>query len=256
MKNQYFGDQTDYIKYGVLRHLEKIGFPLGVHWALTPDDGTSDGSRVGYLTKHREWRHYDPVVYDGIVEALANGRRDLRVVEDLQFVPSAIFCSDRWSTDPENRMWSIDQLLSALSGSSLVFIDPDNGIEVTSIKSRSKNSYKYIFMEEIEYVWNRNHSILIYQHFPRVERDTYVRRQLERVSAAVGGASTTAILTSHVAFLFCFQNHHAEMGERAVREISKHWTPATRMFGEKLNPDMVIDTQESESQEQQLDLPA
>ena len=44
MKNQHFGDISDYRKYGLLRALQSSGDGrLLVAWMLTPDDGSRDG---------------------------------------------------------------------------------------------------------------------------------------------------------------------------------------------------------------------
>ena len=41
MKDQYFGDISDYRKYGILRALRsKVQGTLLVAWMLTPDDGS------------------------------------------------------------------------------------------------------------------------------------------------------------------------------------------------------------------------
>ena len=49
MKDQYFGDIGDYGKYGLLRFLAKKGIKIGVHWYLTPSDGSNDGKFTDYL---------------------------------------------------------------------------------------------------------------------------------------------------------------------------------------------------------------
>ena len=48
MKNQYFGDITDYRKYGILRVLESAGIKTGVCWMLTPPNN-----------KHGNLTHYE-----------------------------------------------------------------------------------------------------------------------------------------------------------------------------------------------------
>ncbi len=46
MKNQYFGDVNDYLKYGLLRQLSNEGrFKICVCWMLTEPDGTTEGGK-------------------------------------------------------------------------------------------------------------------------------------------------------------------------------------------------------------------
>ena len=63
MKNQYFGDVKDYLKYGLLRCFAASGLDLGVCWLLTRDDGSTDGSDRRYL-EQPSWREHDPALYD------------------------------------------------------------------------------------------------------------------------------------------------------------------------------------------------
>ena len=47
MKNQYFGDKPDYVKYGLLRCLGNGGeTSIAVCWMLTPGDGSRQGNRL------------------------------------------------------------------------------------------------------------------------------------------------------------------------------------------------------------------
>jgi hypothetical protein len=46
MKDQYFGDVNDYLKYGLLRCFAEAGWRVGVCWMLTPDDGGRDGGSL------------------------------------------------------------------------------------------------------------------------------------------------------------------------------------------------------------------
>ncbi len=225
MKDQYFGDQTDYIKYGVLRSLSAAGLDLGIHWAHTPNDGSSDGSRLTYLSKSNEWRHYDPPVFDLLKQSVENDNRQLRVVESENLIPNSTMCFDEWTDDHEGRTTSLIGFLESLQPGSLVFLDPDNGLEVQSTPYGSPASHKYVYLEELASVWQSGHSILLYQHFPRVARTPYVESQLERIAAVTPGAHTVAIITSHVAFLILLQKQHRNTASEALDQIIDHWNP-------------------------------
>ena len=64
LKNQYFGDVNDYLKYGILRELSKSAESLHVVWMLTESDGSADGKFTEYLSSPGKWRHYDPALFD------------------------------------------------------------------------------------------------------------------------------------------------------------------------------------------------
>jgi hypothetical protein len=225
MKNQYFGDQTDYIKYGILRAIVAAGAPLGIHWTLTEDDSSSDGSRTRYLNAVNQWRHYDPPIFDAILERVRVGDRRLQLVEELAFVPNAVQCFDKWESSVELRRNSIQALIEKLSHHSVVFLDPDNGLEVASARKGKLGASKYIFLDEVSRFWASGHSVLIYQHYPRVQRVPYVRQQLARLNAVLPRMHAAALLTSHVAFLACIQDEHRLIIEAAFNQIVERWSP-------------------------------
>jgi hypothetical protein len=225
MKNQYFGDQTDYIKYGILRAFVMSGARLGIHWTLTDDDGSSDGSRIRYLDTPSQWRHYDPPIFDAICNRVRAGDRRLRIVDELSFVPNSVQSFDRWEARSESRLNSIHALLNQLSANSVVFIDPDNGLEVASTKKDKLGASKYVFLDEVGIIWQRGHSVVIYQHYPRVQRIPYAREQLRRLKAVLPGMNEAALLTDRVAFLACIQEQHRQIVSSSFDRIVEHWAP-------------------------------
>lgn len=225
MKNQYFGDQTDYIKYGILRGFAESGARLGIHWTLTDDDASSDGSRTKYLEAADQWRPYDPYIFDAIAQRVRSGDRRLRVVEELGFIPGAIQSFDRWETCPIARSQSLQNLIERLPAESIVFLDPDNGLEVASARPNTRAASKYVFFEEVKAIWLQGHSVIVYQHYPRVQRVPYVRQQLLRLREALPNMTEAALLTSHVAFLACIQHQHRQIAATALRQITSQWAP-------------------------------
>lgn len=224
MKNQYFGDQTDYLKYGILREIA-AAIPLGIHWTLTEDDGSADGSRTRYLTAASQWRHYDPLIFDALLERVRAGDRRLRLVEELGFIPEAIQCFDKWESTTQARHTSIEAFLEKLPPSSVVFLDPDNGLEVASTRKDRPAASKYVFLDEVFKFWDAGHSLLIYQHYPRVQRVPYVLQQLARLRPVLAGMQGAALLTSHVAFLACIQLDHRTDIENTFTRVAKRWSP-------------------------------
>jgi len=239
MKNQYFGDQTDYIKYGILRALAESGARLGIHWTLTEDDGSSDGSRTKYLRAPSQWRHYEPEIFDAIFQSISSGNRRLQLVEELSFIPNTIQSFDRWEQSADARFRSIRSLLDKLPQNSVVFLDPDNGLEVASARKGKPGASKYVFFDEISMFWQSGHSVIIYQHYPRVQRVPYIRQQLMRLSDALPAMREAALLTSHVAFLACIQDQHRQIVTAAFDEITARWAPhigAINLDGEATLP--------------------
>jgi len=231
VKDQYFGDQTDFIKYGILQAFAvSDGIDLFVHWTKTPNDGSSDGSRTKYLAKPNLWRHFNPPIFDVLKCELDANRRSLHAVEQHGFLPGAAFCFDEWHRQAQSRVDSLAQFLTLASRPGLVFLDPDNGLNTPAVGPQSPAAPKYVFPEELRYVWEGGHSLAIYQHYPRVPRLPYLTSQLARLESIIGRYAGAVINTSHVAFLFCFQPDHAEIGLRIAREAGAHWAPHTLAY--------------------------
>jgi hypothetical protein len=81
-----------------------------------------------------------------------------------------------------------------------VFFDPDNGLEVSLPKGR-KNSSKYLYLDEAAAFYEAGKSLLIYQHFPRVERKAFLASCTDRLRGVAPGCAVWAFTTSHVVFL-------------------------------------------------------
>src|SRR5262245_13732631 len=225
LKNQYFGDVNDYRKYGLLRCFQRAGRPrLLVAWMLTSDDGGRDGRRRSYLESPQRWCGHDSVLYKGLQNLLRGGRRpDVTLLEDSGLVPHASFYSD---IVPDGRsargMWR-DGLLAAARGADLVFLDPDNGFEVSSKPIGRKGSSKYVSWGEVEALWCDGCSILVYQTFRRETRIVFASRIANELSLRTGARVIEAFSTAHVLFMFMAQERHAHWLSAVCSGLSGHW---------------------------------
>lgn len=225
MKNQYFGDINDYRKYGLLRLLQ-AGHDgrLLVAWMLTPDDGGPDGGFRTYLREPQKWRHHDPELYDGLSELVGTvDEPRVGLLEESRLLPRARFHS---SIVPDGRRdrdaWS-RALIDAAAGADLVFLDPDNGIEVPSKPIGRKDSSKYVSWKEIEGLAGTGSSLLIYQHFPREPRDIFIGRITSELQRRTKAAVTRAIRTPHVLFLLVVQQRHLSLYGNSFLQGGPRW---------------------------------
>jgi hypothetical protein len=107
----------------------------------------------------------------------------------------------------------------------LIFFDPDNGLEVSSLPKGRKNSSKYLYLDEVAAFYASGKSLLIYQHFPRVERAVFLGRCAERLRAAAPGASLWAFTTAHVVFLLLLHPDSPARLHSAANAACTRWTP-------------------------------
>ncbi|MFH1920351.1 MAG: hypothetical protein ABIP48_10765 [Planctomycetota bacterium] len=210
MKNQYFGDINDYRKYGLLRALQRGGTrKLLVAWMLTPDDGGRDGGFRDYLQQPGRWRRFDAELYDGLRALLqAAPTPQVSLIESSSLLPSTSYYSELVPGAREDRDAWRTGLLHAACGTDLVFLDPDNGIEVSSRPIGRKGSSKYVAWKEIEEIWDAGCSLLIYQHFRREPREAFADRMVTQLRKRTGAPFTRAFRTAHVLFLLAAQARH------------------------------------------------
>jgi hypothetical protein len=231
MKNQYFGDINDYRKYGLLRCLSGRGaIKTAVHWMLTPDDGRSDGSRTSYLSQPEDWRLHDPLLFDHLEDVvLHRGLRDVAEIENSRILPSCSFFSELVPDDRESRSLCHDGALDSARGCDLVFFDPDNGIEVKSKPYGRKDSCKYLYWCEIGDFWKAGHSLLIYQHFPRVKRDPFIVGKSRQLMDKTGAPEVISFRTSHVVFILVPQVEHRDIFRDRSEVVAQCWGSEIRI---------------------------
>ncbi len=231
MKNQYFGDINDYKKYSLLRLLSGNGqIETVVCWVLTGDDSGTDGRRTRYLEQPETWQKYDPIVYEHLREYVLNkGIRNVNTVERANILPNCRFYKERIQDDLNLRDEFFEKFLKFAQGADLVFFDPDNGLEVKSVTRGKKKSSKYVYLSEIEASYESGHSLLVYQHFPRKPRESFILSLIQQFKALDGIRSVFSYCTLHVAFLLIPQPHHERIFSESNTKILQNWGEVIRV---------------------------
>ncbi len=182
MQDRYVGDVGDYAKYALLRALTSASsghLRLGVNWYMYPDEAhNGDGRHVSYL-RNQIYSGLDPTLYRTLGSLVANGRRSVLAVRQSGALPSdtlhfakpvprrAPGCGSD-ATAGDRRAWALNATV-ALADADLVFLDPDNGIEIASLAPNSPKAGKYVLWEEIAGHWMRGQSLLVYHHLNRTK---------------------------------------------------------------------------------------
>jgi hypothetical protein len=179
MQNRYTGDIGDYGKYALLKKLAGSDLRLGVVWYLNPHEkNNTDGKFVEYLREAKEdkYRPIDPGIYDALKKMVQDDRRQVESVRECGIFPlDTIFYETpldyanlRNGEDRRRarKAWSLDALNNT-TDASLVFFDPDKGLEVKSVSPHTKTGAEYVFEAEIQPFLDRDQSIVVYQHMNR-----------------------------------------------------------------------------------------
>lgn len=182
MQDRYAGDVGDFGKYGLLRWLcgsDEHGpaLRLGVLWYLFEDSTPGDGEHVSYLEPPRaqEFRKCDPRLFDRM-RSIVQNERSIAAVEASGALPSGtaffskklVFGSreSRKSRESKRHEW-LEHGLRAVEHAALVFADPDNGLQVRSVRPLYAKGPKYVYYDDLRACWDRGQSLVVYQHTAR-----------------------------------------------------------------------------------------
>lgn len=227
MKNQYFGDINDYLKYGLLRVLTyQHGLTLAVCWMLTPDSPGRDGRNTRYLGDARKWRAYDPSLFDALhFRVRVKKYRSVLAAAVPGILPYAELFEALVPDGREQRHAFFAAFRRMSRFRDLVFFDPDNGMEVASRPPGRKDSNKHLLWTELETTFGDRHCVLVYQHFRRVPRERFIEEMACKMLERTGAPEAFVFRTPHVGFFLLVQEPHRAIVRRKVEVISRTWAP-------------------------------
>ena len=191
MRDQYAGDVSDVVKFGLLRALAGDDRKLGIAWYYVPGhDGRRDG-------RHREWRgdpswkQLDAELYKGL--------------DNLPEPPSiaALERADIWPKGTlfhglgqgeemppwrQRTQWA-DAMRAKLESTNLVFLDPDNGV--------GKRSKKHATMAEIQSLLQPRRAV-VFISFPgfSVCHQVLARRRRDEIFAGTKARHVVTLRTN------------------------------------------------------------
>ncbi len=174
---------------------------------LTEDDNRNDGGKIQYLQDSDKWRKYDPALFDVMKWSIEKNKRSIDVAEKKYLIPDATYHPTLLTDDRDEREQYFKELTEISAASDLIFFDADNGMEVKSVKKGNKNFSKYLYWDEVKRFAD-THSILVFQYFPRTNREDFVEGISQRLKAVSYSTSVTALITSHVGFFLVLHPLH------------------------------------------------
>ena len=197
MRDQWYGDQRDLVKWGVLLNLAKD------HAA----------QRILQVTYYRpsEWK---PVEIDGqerpIPEAVLRHLRDVRNIGDLSDRPRI----EVLETPFVDRRTYRETVLRAIArrheaDTCVVFLDPDTGLAPRTA------GFKHVLDSEVSEIWQHmvpGDVLVVYQHQPNRNSTPWIapkREQFERALELPHGTAKVATgraIARDVAFFYCRKN--------------------------------------------------
>jgi|SRR5271157_2085207 len=225
MKNQYFGDVNDYKKYGLLRLLSNNGRRrVAICWMLTGADERADGKLIGYLNDPGKWRKYDPRLFDLLKPCLSDPtRRNVSWAEEVEIVPGAKYHAQLLTDNADERERYFQTFQDLAQGCDLSFFDPDNGLEIKSRSYGRRNSCKYLYWGELKQIGAEGQSLLLYQHFPREERQKFIEKVVSKVRQELKISDVITYRTDRVVFVLIPQARDKAYYLHQSQDVTRVW---------------------------------
>lgn len=225
MKNQYVGDINDFRKYGLIRSLLSGGaLTCGVFWMLTENDTRNDGNILKYLDKASSIDSLDPELFHKLKHMVHafNDRTVARVKQEC-ILPRTNYFDELIPDSESGRKAAFKSGLANLAECDLIFFDPDNGLQIKSKRIGHKNSNKFLYLDEVKETFSSGHSVLVYQHFPRIERKTYIANRVSELKARTYDSTIFSFATGYVCFFLVAQAAHLDMLRTGVESVRMRW---------------------------------
>ncbi|MBI5477187.1 MAG: hypothetical protein HY964_10685 [Ignavibacteriales bacterium] len=239
MQDKYAGDIGDFGKYILLKNISAFGMNgirLGVNWyyCKLKELNSTDGRHTDYLSKnnkhHNKFLICDPKLLKQLNDIVHHHRRSIRSVEELDILQAG---TSFYSTPiPENsssknivkRTEWFEDSKKALSGSDIIFLDPDNGIAPDKATIFQKRAVKYSFTDEMISYYDLGKSLIVYNHRDRSPTTKYLSR-LKNISLKTTGGTTPILLrfkrVSVRDYLILPQKSHKKFLEEASEQLIK-----------------------------------
>ncbi len=175
MKNQYFGDIRDLFKYDlILRIIQETGsinrflfIPM-----LTENDNRGDGNETDYNKAKAGTRNRDLMTY--LENCVNENRRNITEIERyFKSKGIEIYIHNEPFSHGKRKSY-FDRIRRELSSQSLIFVDPDNGLEV---KRSNKKHLLYHEAKDLYNCMDEDSILMIFQYFPREKHPEYLRKR-------------------------------------------------------------------------------
>lgn len=184
MQDRYSADIGDFGKFHLLRYLfNDKGYSLKQIWYMYPnEDHNKDGMYIDYFEKVKG---FDPFLEENF-KTIIKTERSVKALENANLLSKcdyySSFVNENGKDDLNYRKSWFRKAVDFAKKADFVFVDPDNGIatkllkedgkkdiEILGFDSFSKKSKagKYIFLNEIELLYDVGRCVVVYHHLNR-----------------------------------------------------------------------------------------
>lgn len=240
MQDRYAGDIGDFGKYGLLRALCRDDLRLGVLWyRVVETEENNDGRHTSYVHSGSEgdFAECDPELFELMRTIVCQGTRSIDEIEKSGALPEdTLYFSDPLTfrgispgrTRALRRQAWMQAALEAVEAASIVFVDPDNGIETASVGPLTAKGPKYVYHDDIDALLDGSRSLIVYHHLGRQTHEAQIKERLLHLQSRLPQASRAFALrfrrgTARAYFVLAAERHAGLLRARALDLLSSPW---------------------------------
>ena len=218
MKNQFFGDNRDLFKYDLILSVVK-GIDQVKQFTFIPmltEDSGDHGNQIDRKRAKAGFNNGELQIF--LDNCISSNVRNIVKINEY-FVKKGLKTISNKEDDNFthiNRNHYFSQLRIEYLENALVFVDPDNGLEI------KKSGSKHILYSEIRELYenmNENSVLMIFQFFPREKRKQYIDRRIEELKNIT---KDIAIYISDNVIIFFFLTKN-DIIKNQLKEIIKSY---------------------------------
>ena len=193
MQDRYAGDIGDYGKFALLKSVENAGLRLGVNWYKFKTAGTEKQVNERYLISE-DHNSYDPELAKKLFAISKSENRSIKTLQNAKLLETEHYYDSDTPKKSERADWQ-KKAMEVFSSCDIVFLDPDNGLSVKSVREQSHQSTKYTYMDEITDYISRGKNVILYNHRQRKKAGVYFSSFVSRFNEnpAITGKQIHAI---------------------------------------------------------------
>jgi hypothetical protein len=96
-------------------------------------------------------------------------------------------------------------------------------METPSKPVGSRYSSKYFYWHEVEEVWQRGMSVLLFQHFARQQRGPFASRLAQQLHKRAPASEVITLTTANVVYLLGSRPEHKLFVHEMLRRLAERW---------------------------------
>ena len=207
MKSQYFGDNKDLFTYDLILQIMQAG--LVDHFTfipmLTSNDGTKHGEKYSRDKAKAGAQNKELMIF--LDECIRQNNRNINQLKNFfknRSIDIRIFEKE---FSHEHRQKYFEQVRNELLPKSLIFADPDIGLEIK--RSREKHLL-YAEAKDLYEHMDKNSILMTYQYLPRKPRQQYLNARCTELKEKVSGDFPVRIDDGEIAFFFLTRDESLE----------------------------------------------